>query len=778
MLHIGHGKKSNRTFISFVVSYVFILMIPYCIGYFAYNASVSLLTQKVTLVEKNAMSNKVEIIEYKVKEFEAIMNQLAYDDEVRDFVKDYNPYGSNESYFLMTRIKRNIESINVNNQMIENVTIFSNHSKYFLSNVYGTVFEGVNGFPYESMWGISKQEMYRMINGVGKKYYFFTDRQTQKSRILMTIPIIVTDISRPEGMIIAELTNIHSYMEDAVASSADGFIILDSEGQRLDNENPWIKNMEFDYMTMVEGAQSYNQEIDNHKLLITHKVSDINQWVYISVADVEGYLTEVTQYKYFVVFVVLISAFMGVLISIYISNLKYKPIRKLKMMTAQFKRAENQEDTAEGTDYQIIENSIFEMVNTMDTYKTQMLKQERKNRNWYFSRLIRGWTIKDEEDSNTTEFHVMKEQIKKNKNRVIIYAIDDVTNLFYESGLDFKEETIVELMSFVIINVLEEYFGTSNQVHVLSLDNRFVITLIDMDNTGSTEKLVDMTRAVKEFLKNHFGIIGSFAISAVHEGIKGIKLGYDNAVEIMEYKTILGDQNTILTFENLFANQPEFNVMNNIEKEKAFVNFILVEDFDQARQTIYRIIDEDMSGVKSLQLLKVKLFGLIDKMLHGFKSISERSSYYGCVSQERIDSLLYATSLPELKKNINEVFDELVNAHEIKEISENTQNKVQDILTYINENYTNPDLTVSVIAEAFDMSVSNLSKFLKKELGQSTLDYIHDYRVNEAKKMLLHSELTLNEIAEAVGYYNYRTLVARFKKNEGITPTQYREQTQ
>jgi len=143
-----------------------------------------------------------------------------------------------------------------------------------------------------------------------------------------------------------------------------------------------------------------------------------------------------------------------------------------------------------------------------------------------------------------------------------------------------------------------------------------------------------------------------------------------------------------------------------------------------------------------------------------------------------LDGLLNASSIPELTHMIDAIFDRLIEVSEQVKNETDVEQKTQEVLSYIRANLMDPNLSVSMIAEAFKMTASNLSKFMTKGMGQSTLDHIHIMRIQEAKKLLKETNDTLVEIAEKVGYYNYRTLVTNFKKYEGVTPTQYREQIQ
>ena len=92
---------------------------------------------------------------------------------------------------------------------------------------------------------------------------------------------------------------------------------------------------------------------------------------------------------------------------------------------------------------------------------------------------------------------------------------------------------------------------------------------------------------------------------------------------------------------------------------------------------------------------------------------------------------------------------------------------------YIRNGYMH-DISLDSAGEALDMSPSYIGLVFRKVGGTSFLKYLTDIRVEETKRLLTGTELTLREIGEKVGIPNQNTLIRTFKKAEGVTPGQYR----
>jgi len=97
---------------------------------------------------------------------------------------------------------------------------------------------------------------------------------------------------------------------------------------------------------------------------------------------------------------------------------------------------------------------------------------------------------------------------------------------------------------------------------------------------------------------------------------------------------------------------------------------------------------------------------------------------------------------------------------------------------YYNENEDREIHTPSVqyFAEALRITPNYLGDVLKHHTGKSAIEHIHIFLVNEAKRILKSSTDSVSEIAYQLGY-DYPTYFSRlFKKETGISPTEYRNQ--
>ena len=97
------------------------------------------------------------------------------------------------------------------------------------------------------------------------------------------------------------------------------------------------------------------------------------------------------------------------------------------------------------------------------------------------------------------------------------------------------------------------------------------------------------------------------------------------------------------------------------------------------------------------------------------------------------------------------------------------------MLNYVQFNFMN-EITIRDIAQACACSQSTVCHVFKQYTGESIKKYIDNLRINQAKRLLSTSDLPINRIAQLCGFSNINYFPTAFKKQIGISPTEYRRQ--
>lgn len=100
--------------------------------------------------------------------------------------------------------------------------------------------------------------------------------------------------------------------------------------------------------------------------------------------------------------------------------------------------------------------------------------------------------------------------------------------------------------------------------------------------------------------------------------------------------------------------------------------------------------------------------------------------------------------------------------------------KMKTIFKYIENNYMHK-ISIAEIAAQVEFSESHFMRYFKENMGTSFVDYLREYRLDMAARLLLVSDASIISIAEEVGFDNLSYFNRVFKKKYGITPSQYRK---
>ena len=147
------------------------------------------------------------------------------------------------------------------------------------------------------------------------------------------------------------------------------------------------------------------------------------------------------------------------------------------------------------------------------------------------------------------------------------------------------------------------------------------------------------------------------------------------------------------------------------------------------------------------------------------------------VLDEINDTKLYREEL--IRTYLNEIFVLLVRKVaefiEIKEVGLDENESVKKAEELINARFYEP-LTMEKIAGYVCLSPSHFSRLFKSKKKFTPIEYLHSVRIENAKKLLIYSGLTLTEISNRVGFNSIHYFSYYFKKKEGVGPLEYRRE--
>ena len=145
------------------------------------------------------------------------------------------------------------------------------------------------------------------------------------------------------------------------------------------------------------------------------------------------------------------------------------------------------------------------------------------------------------------------------------------------------------------------------------------------------------------------------------------------------------------------------------------------------------------------------------------------------ILRRTIVNLIHTHQMLQMKYARNDQLEELVEDIKMKSPYEKLLEKVMSV---INKNLGNSDLSVDKIADEVGISRVHLHRKMKELTGQTPHDFIRNIRLKKAATLLSSGDMNVSEVMYACGFSNAASFSTVFKKLYGVSPRDYMNEHQ
>ncbi len=124
--------------------------------------------------------------------------------------------------------------------------------------------------------------------------------------------------------------------------------------------------------------------------------------------------------------------------------------------------------------------------------------------------------------------------------------------------------------------------------------------------------------------------------------------------------------------------------------------------------------------------------------------------------------------------DVYEILSMMSNETQSEYFTKTDEEKIKTAIAFIEQNYSNPDLSASRIAKSVDLSVAVLRNKFLKVCGVSPMQYLMTTRMTAAKKLLRETQIPILQVSLLVGYEDSFYFSKIFHKKCAMTPSDYR----
>lgn len=726
------------------------LLVPYLLaGIFVtaflgykYNTSIKELKQSYDNENESVLGKLNREVDYLVRDIENLVVEVELDNQLlKPLTISEGKRSGSENYSIAMALMR-LKNIKKYNHLIEDILLYYRKGGFFLNTISirdePGIYHDYNSnqtVEYEE-WKGSLTRIFpqgRLVTAGSSIFYIVTipfNEQTENCNVIVKI----------------DTNGFDELMNDYNLVNANAVCLFDSDmtliaSNEIGKEIPWTKES---IDTAVQGAKDGQAaKIGGISYHVYSASSDKNGLNYLLLTDTETLNTQIRYIR-------IVYTGGGILIALLLFLGLYGVAVNYRHIQSIIERLMKNNDKECESDY-----SEFDYINNaLNALEEKMHGQERAVLDNCIRKAIYG--LIDDEDSNYE--HLFKHQENLCRGQSVIAVFENCTPKEREA----KE---VKLDLFIIGNVLRDVFEQDVECWVLAVYDWEIVAL-NWCKEGPVEEeyLLNGLKYARKFLEERLELPYTVGVSEPVCGIGEFSRGYKEAMEAIEEKQVLGE-NQVICYETVKNGGHHFEY--SIEMEKRLKNYIRLGDYNKSKSEIEAIYDEAFhQNPISPEAGKLLLLNLI-------KTVNE-------IAKERNDPR-QVDSKAVLKKvyTAHTMKDEILNmvdylCSQSQETVDTTENRKNQIRQYVADHYKDVNLNVAMIAEAFHLNPSYLSRFFKEETGENLLNYINHYRVERVKELLTSTDDTIAFISSETGFLNAAALSRTFKKFEGITPGQYK----
>ncbi len=326
----------------------------------------------------------------------------------------------------------------------------------------------------------------------------------------------------------------------------------------------------------------------------------------------------------------------------------------------------------------------------------------------------------------------------------------------------WDEIDIISLSEYMKQNINEDDELFSNK------DEELVLLL--QDNNGDRLRTRAYEIAKKAFLRaSHLEkkqiMVGC---GEVVDETKRLSSSYRGAQNVVEYSRVMGISQ-ILSIEELrdkdYISLEEFNNITRILIAR------LTEgsrgETRKALEEVFNYLEDHFLTQTELPFYFTRLHYLLYNFIQDMDLFTSRKPFF-----------LYSKQALSSISNAREFFGEM-----LEEIEDKIHARRHDLVLsridkarkIIKKEYSDSSFSLQKICNSLYLSSSQFSLIFKEGTGQTFVEFLTSFRIEEAKKLLKNSDLKGYEIAEKVGYTDPRYFTLIFKKSTGMTAMEYRK---
>lgn len=560
-------------------------------------------------------------------------------------------------------------------------------------------------------------------------------------------------------------------------TDGQGFFVLNIASDSIKNIIESMYNKDISYIHIIDSNDSYilpaNDSEQSNKEIVSLDTSPLTGWEYQS-GFINGKWISFVDQLYNVWFLIgILMAIAGLFWIVLITRRSYKPIEQIVSQIQKF--SQNKTSTLlqgnKQDEFIFIETALNSMLEQSNSFHQQSREDLILKKSYLFQQLLEG-----QYPSNLTQWDTQREKMQLNdlrKHQVVCMVKMDKYARFC-SEYTQKDQYLMKFALNSVIQEIAHKYDTFVWTEWTSNSELGILLQIETGQDAEQQVLMVLENA-RAWIEEHLKMTITAGVGETAADYTQIPESYEQALRALKYKMILGE-NKIILYARMDKEKQDSTSFDSFGLISSMTQSFRLgkEEWRDQYKRILRNIEHDVldrDSVLSLAEYMIYSFGReMNRMAKEFQDL------WAALGQPSLnEALKQSDTLEQMEHHFGQALEQLYEQIGLLQESRNHSDTIRKIRSYMEQESANPNLSLDYLSDLFDISSKSLSKLFKEETGQKFVDYLIELRIRHAQKLLEETHLSIQDIAEQVGYANVISFGRMFKKIVCQSPGEYRE---
>lgn len=760
-----HLKTKDKIYHSYLISYLVIGLLPIVISLLAYVNYGQVVMKDIRKSQSYTLSQLKNSFD---DNLETVINtsQLLSGNEKLSLLKSRN-YFSNNDLIEIWKFKDDIGTIKNSINFCSEIFVYFYKTDSVVSDK--KLFDSKINYIFANSYQMTKRQFMDAIDSPVYQGYNIVQNEQGENTIFFLKNIYSYNYKEKLATIVT-VVPWENIAANIASVDKERVYWINEKDQLLEGNNTEPSGQPLTFEDYQDEGQLLFTRTEGVKYVNSFMKSQYYDFKYCITMPRSYYYKEINQMKYMLILQMLVMIVLALALARFYSARNYKPISKLISLLRK-----NKEAAREYFNFDNMEADIEKLYKENQSLSSSWYQAKDALFNQAVSGFIKGWNY---DETVLEDIILANSKITLSKpyiTMVITYRDISDCNLFAGINASEKEKTF-RLLKFVFKNIFDENVLSKYPGFFCDVDGMHLcIFNTNEDITNENALAYDIRKCLCAY-KKLLNLKVNIGASSVHRGAGALPRAYEEADQVLSFQAFWGkDFESFAFYEESSMHYDEINHYDNMltEQQKRLYNLVIAKEYDKASELLNQMLNEMfVREVQFTDINKCRMFGLINNVYNSLSDSIGRNDPAFYKRLNPMQRMLKANSIDSVRDIINDIFKDI--EEEAKELIKNERPRwIQEIMDFIDVNYNDPNLNVSILADKLNMNLSYIGRTFKNYTGYGIIDMIHIRRVEECKKRLILGE-SVREVAESIGYLDSKSLIRIFKKYEGITPGQFK----